>query len=58
MKNIVRAFALTLVATGAFASSHTTQTSLSTVVVGNFSGYPVPTCPPDGTTSCGMYKPH
>ena len=56
MKNIVRAFALTLVVTGAFASNHATKTPLSPVVVGNMSGMPIPSCPPSDPGSCGMYK--
>jgi hypothetical protein len=51
MKNIVRAFALSLVVTGAFASTHIENTK---AVSGKVSAYPVPLCPPDGSTDCGI----
>jgi hypothetical protein len=58
MKLVVRAFAFTLVAVGAFASTHTTR-SKTTVepkansqVVSSF--VPVPTCMP--TSGCGVIK--
>ena len=52
MKNIVRAFALSLVALGAIASIHTTadaQIKHASIM----SASPVPQCTP-GDTSCGF----
>ncbi len=54
MKNIVRAFVLSLVVTGAFASSHIENSATS--VSGKVSALPVPLCPPDGSTGCGICK--
>ncbi len=54
MKNIVRAFALTLVVTGAFASSHI-NTSNANPVVGKVSFVPIPSCPYNDPNGCNMY---
>ncbi len=57
MKNIVRIFALALVATGAVASYHTAQASASTKTttaqVSLRSAVPLPACEP-GSGSCGF----
>ena len=53
MNSAIRVFVLALVATGAVASTHiarASQPGLSTKA----SFMPVPTCPPDGTTDCGL----
>ena len=51
MKNIVRAFVVVLALTGAVASAKTQATHIARV-----SAIPVPTCPPDGSTDCGLGK--
>lgn len=53
MKLIARVFALSLVVTGAFASSHIARSS-QPVLSAKVSAVPVPLCPPDGSTDCGM----
>ena len=53
MKLIARIFALSLVATGAIASTHIAK-SAEPVVSSRVSASPVPTCIPDGTNSCGF----
>ena len=55
MKNILRAFALSLVVTGAVASAHMT-TSPEQTLTARSSVMPIPMCPPDGTTSCGIQQ--
>jgi len=47
MKNIVRAFVIALVLTGAAASTHTSSAS-TTPQLSAVSGWPVPTCEPTG----------
>jgi hypothetical protein len=54
MKNVVRAFVLSLVVTGAFASTHINNSA--TAVSGKVSAMPIPLCPPDGSTDCGLCK--
>jgi hypothetical protein len=54
MKNFVRAFALSLVVTGAFASSHLNKEV--NPVVGKSSAFPIPSCPPGDPNGCGMCK--
>jgi hypothetical protein len=46
MKNIVTAFALALVATGAFASSQINNNASHTVTVSKASAFPTPFCDP------------
>ena len=53
MNSILRVLALALVATGAAASSHIANFPEPTLSA-KASFMPVPTCPPDGTTDCGM----
>ena len=53
MKNLVRAIAFSLVLTGAAASAHIANAS-SPLVGRSVSAIPVPTCPPDDPTGCGM----
>lgn len=53
MKLIVRVFVLALVATGAVASNHIAHASQPTIS-GKASFMPVPMCPPNGSTDCGM----
>ena len=56
MKNIVRAFVVVLALTGAAASTQTSSASARTIASSSMhSGLmPIPTCPPDGTTNCGI----
>jgi len=56
MKIIVRAFVVVLALTGAAASTQTPTASASTIVSASMrsSAMPVPTCPPDGSTNCGI----
>jgi hypothetical protein len=54
MKNLVRAFALSLVVTGAFASSHINNSANG--VSGKVSAMPIPQCPPGGANGCGICK--
>lgn len=56
MKNIVRLFALSLVATGFAASTMISNASAQTKVSAKVSICPIPSCAPDGTTSCGIIK--
>ena len=54
MKNIVRAFALSLVVTGAFASSHLNNSAAT--VNGKVSVLPIPSCEPGHGNDCGICK--
>ena len=54
MKNLIRAFALSLVVTGAVASSQISSNSTSATLTGKVSTPPVPTCPPDDPNGCGI----
>lgn len=54
MKNIMRAFAFSLVLAGAVASTHSANTTAQTIVVAKVSAMPVPACPPDDPNACGM----
>jgi hypothetical protein len=54
MKLFVRAFALSLVVTGAVASMNTGNAATSTTLVSRSSAMPVPTCPPDDPNGCGI----
>jgi hypothetical protein len=51
MKNLVRAFALALVVTGAVATTHTASAHTLTPRLSNL---PVPVCPPDSPDGCGV----
>jgi len=53
MKNIIRAFVLSLVVTGAVASTHIASSSQKSIGA-RASDYPVPTCDPSDPTGCGM----
>ena len=57
MKNIVRAFVITLAITGFAAASHVSaaQTNSEKVTLSKNSAFPVPMCPPDDPTGCGAY---
>ena len=55
MKLIARIFALSLVATGAFASAHLADAAKPAVFM-KASAMPIPVCPP-GNTGCGMGGP-
>jgi hypothetical protein len=56
MKNIVRAFVLALVVTGAVASTHATTPTAKTIAAPFHSGLmPLPTCEP-GSGGCGMTR--
>ena len=54
MKLFVRAFALSLVVTGAVASMNTGNAATSNKSVAKTSAMPVPTCPPDDPNACGI----
>ncbi len=53
MKFAIRAFALALVATGAVASTHIARAAQPTISA-KASFMPIPMCPPDGSTDCGL----
>ena len=52
MKTIIRAFVLSLVATGAVASVHTNNASTQPTLSGKMSAMPVASCPPDDPAGC------
>ncbi len=52
MKNIVRVLAVALFATGAVASAHTTSSKIT--VSPRTGALPVPTCPWNDPTGCGV----
>ena len=56
MKIIVRAFVVVLALTGAIASTQTSSASARTIASSSMQSrlMPVPTCPPDGSTSCDL----
>jgi hypothetical protein len=56
MKNCIRAFVVVLALTGAAASTQTSAASAKTIASSSMQSslMPVPTCPPDGTTDCGL----
>ncbi len=59
MKHIVRAFVVVLALTGAIASTQMpASASARSIAASSTQSHlmPVPTCPPDGTTDCGICK--
>ncbi len=54
MKNIVRAFVLTLALTGMFATAHSNTTTAQATTFSKTSAMPVPTCPPGDPNGCGI----
>jgi len=55
MKTIIRAFVVVLALTGAVASTRTSAASAATIAASVQShAMTIPTCPPDGSTSCGI----
>jgi hypothetical protein len=59
MKNIVRAFVVALVITGAAATSQIPSASAQTqnpIVSGKTSALPIPVCPPSDPDGCGIGK--
>lgn len=55
MKNLVRVFALALVATGAVASVHTASaTTTKNTITPRSSALPTPMCPPGDPNGCGI----
>jgi hypothetical protein len=56
MTSIVRAFVVTLVLTGAAATTQISSASTQNKVVASrvVASIPVPTCPPDDPNACGM----
>jgi hypothetical protein len=56
MKNLLRAFALSLVVTGAVASAHITNSPSQTTLTAKSSAMPVPYCAPDDANACGIGK--
>jgi hypothetical protein len=55
MKNLVRAFVVVIVLTGAVASTQTSSASTQNkVTVARTSMLPVPVCAPDDPNACGI----
>ncbi len=54
MKNIVRIFALAVVATGAVASMHASTSNNATLATASKAAMPVPMCPPSDPNGCGI----
>ncbi len=54
MKILIRAFVLSLVATGAVASMHTSNPAVTATLSTRSSAMPVPSCPPDTPDGCGV----
>lgn len=54
MQNIIRAFVIVLVLTGAAASTQTSSASSKTVITAKVSASPIPVCPPNDPNGCGM----
>jgi hypothetical protein len=54
MKNIVRASVIALVLTGISASAHMAAAATAPTIAPKVSALPIPVCPPDGTTDCGI----
>ena len=54
MKNVIRAFALALVATGAVASLHAANSGSPATMAGKVSSPPMPMCPPSDPNGCGI----
>jgi len=54
MKNLLRAFALSLVVTGAVASAHITNSPSQTKITSASSASPTACCPPDDPNACGI----
>jgi hypothetical protein len=55
MKNIVRTLVVVLAITGAIATSYANASSAKTSInISKTSAMPVPTCPPDDPSACGM----
>lgn len=54
MKNIIRAFALSLVITGAVASTHLSSASAQSTIAPKLSALPVPSCEPGVPDGCGI----
>jgi hypothetical protein len=57
MKNIVRAFVLSLVVTGAYASAHL-NTSAQPSIHAKVSAMPIPSCDPSDANGCGICSFH
>ena len=57
MKNVVRAFALSLVVTGAFASAHLSLNEKTIVAPPRIGAAPPPWCGYDDPNACGMGGP-
>lgn len=54
MKNVLRAFALSLVVTGAVASTHIANSPNQTTLTAKSSVMPIPVCAPDDANACGI----
>ena len=54
MKNIVRAFAISLVVTGAFASAHLSHSAQGNAVMAKSAACPPPMCPYNSPDGCGI----
>jgi len=59
MKHLVRAFVVVLALTGAVASTQTSASASARSIASSSMQsnlMPIPTCPPDGSTDCGVCK--
>jgi hypothetical protein len=54
MKIVIRAFVLSLVVTGAFASVHINNATAKTTLHASSNAYPVPACPPNDPKACNI----
>jgi hypothetical protein len=56
MKNVLRAFALSLVVTGAVASAHINNSPTPTTMTARATAMPTPMCPPNDPSACGLIQ--
>jgi hypothetical protein len=55
MKIVIRSLVIALAVTGAIATTAANgSTAKTTAIAGKTSAMPIPSCPPDGKTSCGL----
>ena len=54
MKNVIRAFALSLVVTGAFASAHLSSSDKTTIAPTKIGAVPPPWCGYNDPNACGI----
>jgi hypothetical protein len=56
MKNVLRAFALSLVVTGAVASVHINNSPTLAMMTARTTAMPTPMCPPNDPSACGLIQ--